>query len=552
MAYIITKTNGQTLLTLQDGTLDTTKTSITLVGKNYPGYGTVLNQNLVRMLENFANSTSPSNPLVGQLWYSTATGRLNVYSGAGYKPHSPTIISATRPITNATGDFWFKSDTAQLYVYNGNDFDLIGPTVTNSNIQAADITASGNVTATNGIFTGNVDVTGTLTAGAIRMTATSGRVVYTTASGQLATEGGFEYDNGTDTLTVANINVTGVTTFNTTQFPVGAAATPSITTPLDTNTGIYFPALDTVGITVNGSLKTQVGTNGLRVYGSTAGFVGLNVQAYAGSTTYTFPMSDGLSGYALTTNGSGSMSWSANPGFLGSRGPQGFTGSGGFTGSASTVAGPSGPQGTVGFTGSSGGGGGGGGYTGSVGSQGPQGFTGSRSTVAGPQGFTGSIGGTGFTGSQGTPVTFASNSTNTNRYVLFTDNTVSPLTNIYYNSSFVVNPSTGTVTATDFAATSDIRFKDISGPVTNALAKVNKLRGVHYKWNETAKLNGMIDTSEQVGVIAQEVEQVLPQAVETYQGALAVKYDKLVPLLIEAVKDLTAQVAALQNQINNK
>ena len=103
MSYIITKSNGQTLITLQDGTLDTSKTSITLVGKNYPGYGSVLNQNLARMLENFANTTSPANPLVGQIWYNTSTGRLNVYNGSGFKPTSATVISNVRPTTNAPG-----------------------------------------------------------------------------------------------------------------------------------------------------------------------------------------------------------------------------------------------------------------------------------------------------------------------------------------------------------------------------------------------------------------------------------------------------------------
>jgi uncharacterized protein YukE len=62
----------------------------------------------------------------------------------------------------------------------------------------------------------------------------------------------------------------------------------------------------------------------------------------------------------------------------------------------------------------------------------------------------------------------------------------------------------------------------------------------------------MIDTSNQVGVIAQEVQQVLPEAVESYNGALAVKYDKLVPLLIEAVKELTNKVSSLEQQLANK
>ena len=73
MAYNITLTNGSELISggLADGTINNTTTSLTLVGKNYPGYGTFLNQNVVRLVENFANSSSPTGPLPGQLWWDT-------------------------------------------------------------------------------------------------------------------------------------------------------------------------------------------------------------------------------------------------------------------------------------------------------------------------------------------------------------------------------------------------------------------------------------------------------------------------------------------------
>ena len=81
MSYIIRKTNGTTLGTILDGTLDTAATSLSLVGRNYSNYGQVMTDNLVSMVENFAYNISPSNPLAGQLWYDTGTSRLKVYTG---------------------------------------------------------------------------------------------------------------------------------------------------------------------------------------------------------------------------------------------------------------------------------------------------------------------------------------------------------------------------------------------------------------------------------------------------------------------------------------
>ena len=75
MAYNINLSNGTALITggLTDGTIDTTNSSLTLVGKNYPGYGVFLNQNMVQLMENFAQSEAPTAPLPGQLgWDSGA------------------------------------------------------------------------------------------------------------------------------------------------------------------------------------------------------------------------------------------------------------------------------------------------------------------------------------------------------------------------------------------------------------------------------------------------------------------------------------------------
>lgn len=84
MPYAINKSNGDLLVTVEDGTADLTSTSLALVGRNYAGYGEYLNENMVHMLENFAKSTQPSSPLIGQLWYDTTTKLLKVYDGAAF------------------------------------------------------------------------------------------------------------------------------------------------------------------------------------------------------------------------------------------------------------------------------------------------------------------------------------------------------------------------------------------------------------------------------------------------------------------------------------
>ena len=86
MAYTINKTDGTALVTVADGAINTTY-SITLIGKNYAGYGEVLNENQIKLSENFANTTAnaPASPLTGQTFYDTTTNQLKVYDGAQFK-----------------------------------------------------------------------------------------------------------------------------------------------------------------------------------------------------------------------------------------------------------------------------------------------------------------------------------------------------------------------------------------------------------------------------------------------------------------------------------
>lgn len=127
MSYTITKTNGTTLGTILDGTINTSFTSLTLIGRNYSNYGQFIANDLVALLENFAYSTSPANPLAGQLWWDTTTTRLKVYTGSAFKVISSATVAASAPSGAISGDLWFDTGYSQLYVYDGTSWILVGP-----------------------------------------------------------------------------------------------------------------------------------------------------------------------------------------------------------------------------------------------------------------------------------------------------------------------------------------------------------------------------------------------------------------------------------------
>ena len=108
MSYTITLTDGQIFATIPDGTINTTS-SMTLVGKNYAGYGQFINDDIIRLLENGANTTAPGAPLQGQLWYDQTNGTMKVYTGATFKVISGATASSTAPtVSNVAGDLWLS------------------------------------------------------------------------------------------------------------------------------------------------------------------------------------------------------------------------------------------------------------------------------------------------------------------------------------------------------------------------------------------------------------------------------------------------------------
>lgn len=131
MSYKINTTDGRLLVDLVDGKVDTTTTDLNLIGRNVSGFGEFLNENFVKLAENFANSAPPSKPLAGQMWYDTSEQRLKVFNGLQFKPTDTTVVSATEP-TLLAGDIWIDSAGRQLYFSDGNGKVLAGPIYTTS------------------------------------------------------------------------------------------------------------------------------------------------------------------------------------------------------------------------------------------------------------------------------------------------------------------------------------------------------------------------------------------------------------------------------------
>lgn len=129
MPYILKKTNGNIIATVDDASLDLT-TNLTFVGRNYAGYGETVNENFVKLLESFSNNTRPTRPIMGQLWFDNTPSnkRLNIcYDGTHFKSIANMQVQDTPPNTAIKGDLWWDSVNSQLKTYDGASYLTIGP-----------------------------------------------------------------------------------------------------------------------------------------------------------------------------------------------------------------------------------------------------------------------------------------------------------------------------------------------------------------------------------------------------------------------------------------
>lgn len=330
--------------------------------------------------------------------------------------------------------------------------------------------------------------------------------------------------------------------------------------------------------------------SGQTFFTSSASIVSDSASYAFNSTSASYSQNTTSASYALsasfaeTPTVSGSQGPTGATGPIGATGPQGATGLTGATG----IQGPTGPVGATGLTGP----------TGPVGPTGPQGATGitgptgiGTTGATGSQGATGPIGVTGATGPAGVTINTVARSVSALHWLTFVDshNSTSQPESLYTATSLAVDPSTSRLMAssidtTNITATtamfapiyydttttyyfdgsntgdsircagdvvayySDERLKDKKGNIENALEKVLSLNGFYYTPNAKAQELGY-KYKEEVGVSAQEVEAILPEIIKDApigQGYKTLDYSKLVPLLIEAIKEQQIQIDELK------
>jgi hypothetical protein len=155
----------------------------------------------------------------------------------------------------------------------------------------------------------------------------------------------------------------------------------------------------------------------------------------------------------------------------------------------------------------------------------------------------------------GTGVTLSNNSGENATPTIAIGQAVATSSNVRFGSIGVGMDASGTSGRIDAAndivafSSSDIRFKENITPIENALDKISKISGNTYDWKAENKAEHGYEGND-VGVIAQEIEAVLPQLVQTREnGFKAVKYDKLVALLIQGIKEQQTQIEELKAKI---
>ena len=451
------------------------------------------------------------------------------------------LIADQQPLGNTTNRF-------NAFLYDTTSFGTLRPNANGG--------ALGTTTERFQVFANNITVTNTVNF-------PSGAAVNSTLYTGTASNANTVYNISTDGIVVR----TGVGT--------GAARTITSSNGISITNGDGVSGNPNIAFVANAGLIANTGGVWVNASAITVGTVPVDRGGTGGSINNLLPaQSAATTGYVLASSGAtATLSWSQLSGPQGPTGPTGPTGNNGNNGSqgptgptgqpgtASTVAGPTGPTGAPSTV------------PGAT-VQGPTGPTGAPSTVQGPTGPTGPTGNNGNNGAQGpTGPTGQTGPTGPTGQTGPTGPTGAPSTvpgatvqgptgpqgpgaNQTLNTSSAVTFAgitstsglavTGAITATgDITAFfSDDRLKTKFGNIESALEKVLALNGFFFEPNELAQSLGY-EKKQEVGVSAQQVQLVLPEAVSPAAidpKYLAVKYEKLIPLIIEAIKELKIEV----------
>lgn len=272
MSYQITLTNGTVLAVIPNNTLNNT-TSLTLIGQDYIGYGTILSDNFVRLLENAANTTAPPAPLIGQLWFNTSTNLLEVWSGSNWLPtgaapitNSPTFTGIPTAPTASLGTNTTQIATtafviSEIDAINTGVISVIGNT---GAVTLLELTSSGLSPSASPTLTG-VPLAPTASAGTnTTQIATTAFVTAATAVGALTTAGMAPLASpaltGVPTAPTASAT-TATTQLATTAFVANSLASTQNTVNMLINPGLTVQQMNPPLAIVSGSNLNNIYMN---------------------------------------------------------------------------------------------------------------------------------------------------------------------------------------------------------------------------------------------------------------------------------------------------
>lgn len=331
MAYTVNKTDTSATpnsYTVQDSILNN-QTDISLIGKGYAGYGEVVAENFLHLLENFADQTAPSKPITGQLWYDKTENRLKVYTGTTFSPTGGARYESDAPSGQVAGDIWIDSDTQQMYFYNGSSNILVGPpssTGTTNGLTFETIKdstdADQNITnvyndgtriaiISEDSFTPKSALSGfaTITAGINLSTAVSDNKFTGTATDADALGGiaaaNYLRSNANDTTsgTLGIVNDSGLTVGSDNDFKITVDATGAVISNVVVDTNITFKVNDggttATVMTIDGA-TSRVGI------GTTSPSTTLQVSGTTTATLFSGPLSGNVTGN-ITSSGTSSF-----------------------------------------------------------------------------------------------------------------------------------------------------------------------------------------------------------------------------------------------------
>jgi len=638
MSYTVQYSNGANLVVL-DNTVNSS-TSISLVGRNYPSYGQILGQNFLKLLENFAYSSAPVNPIAGQLWYNTADAHLKVYTGSAFKNVTGVISvpTANSPANPVSGDLWFDTTVQQLKCWNGAAWIIIGPLVSSTQVVSEVVKASTGInypvisffinssrwaifsanstvwtpdysTGISG-FTGGIgpgfnliddaslsgvkfngNSTNSLALGGLDTTHYMRTDTNTSTNGTLSIFNAVglilgnvdtqraQISNDTAVLNYDNQMANGVSKFRTTNssntllesmyiFGNGSALmnydlnlVGNLNLVNSNNNDVVISGTHESTSTTSGALQVRggvgiaknlnVGTNTLNVH-NISGNVNIT-----GNTTISGSLLAGSLrvGNVTGTNLTGTLVTPAQTNITSVGTLTSLNVATGITATSVTGTLQTAAQTNITSVGtltslSVG--------TGGITTTGPLTVTGSpislgsNASVVITGGASGSVLTTDGAGNLTWAPVIIPPSTKSSAVgqiaVYDTATTTQGTTALAYTGGTL--SVTGAISATgDIIAfnTSDSRLKTNIERISHALDKVDQISGITFDWVPEISLTDPSKGSREAGVIAQEIQQVLPEVVTTRDdGYLAVRYEKLVPLLIEAIKELKDRVAQLE------